>query len=272
MSAPKTGDDGHRGGSVVCLGTGICLGSHISTLASSYIREADLVFGAMPDAMADQWLESMNPNYQSLQRFYGEGKSRRQTYEEMVEAILAPARAGRKVVGAFYGHPGVFAWPSHESIRRAQAEGLEAWMEPGISAEDCLVADLGLDPGTTGCLSYEASQFLFYQHPVDPSALMILWQWGLVGEHTLRTFATTPDKVQIAVDYLRQWYPADHLVTLYEAPFLPTGTPRMESRPLSELASATLSMITTLVIPPARPLEVNGAMLEKLGLSQDDLT
>jgi len=30
-------------------------------------------------------------------------------------------------------------------------------MLPGISAEDCLVADLGIDPASSGCQSYEAN-------------------------------------------------------------------------------------------------------------------
>ena len=40
----------------------------------------------------------------------------------MVERILAPVRAGKQVVAAFYGHPGVFVQPSHEAIRRAIAD------------------------------------------------------------------------------------------------------------------------------------------------------
>src|SRR3546814_12671609 len=35
----------------------------------------------------------------------------------------------------------------HKAIAQARAEGLEAHMEAGVSAEDCLYADLGIDPG-----------------------------------------------------------------------------------------------------------------------------
>jgi hypothetical protein len=38
-------------------------------------------------------------------------------------------------------------------------------MLPGISAEDCLFADLGIDPGIYGCQSYEATDFLANGRP-----------------------------------------------------------------------------------------------------------
>ena len=43
------------------------------------------------------------------QPLYAEGKSRQDTYREMVGLMLAEVRAGKRVCGAFYGHPGVFA-------------------------------------------------------------------------------------------------------------------------------------------------------------------
>jgi hypothetical protein len=33
-------------------------------------------------------------------------------------------------------------------------------MLPAVSAEDCLFADLGVDPGAAGCQSHEAADFL----------------------------------------------------------------------------------------------------------------
>ena len=57
--------------------------------------------------------------------------------------------------------PGVFARVPHKAIAQARAEGFEAHMEAGVSAEDCLYADLGIDPGEVGCQQYEASQFMF---------------------------------------------------------------------------------------------------------------
>ena len=54
-------------------------------------------------------------------------------------------------------------------------------MLPGISAEDCLFADLGVDPAEAGCQSYEATRFLERRPAIEPRAALILWQIGVVG-------------------------------------------------------------------------------------------
>ncbi len=127
-----------RPGSLVCVGIGVTLGSHITPLSRSYIEESDVVFVGASDGIIELWVQQMNRDVRSLQPYYKEGKSRMQTYREMVDAMLMEVRAGKKVCGAFYGHPGVFAWPTHKAIEIARSEGYPAHMEPGVSAEDCL--------------------------------------------------------------------------------------------------------------------------------------
>jgi len=135
-------------GSLACVGLGMTLGAHISPRSRSHIEQADVVFAAVSDPLVELWLQQMHVDVRSLQPLYDEGKSRHDTYREMVESMLAEVRVGKTVCGAFYGHPGVFAQAPHRAIQQARAEGYAAHMEPGISAEDCLYADLGIDPGT----------------------------------------------------------------------------------------------------------------------------
>src|SRR5216683_1496595 len=113
--------------------------------------------------------------------------SRMYAYNATVEHILGCVRTGDKTVGAFYGHPGVFVYPSHEAIRRARSEGYSAKMLPGISAEDCLFADLGIDPAVCGCQTFEATDFLLHGRRIDPSSSVVLWQIGVVGDMTFKT-------------------------------------------------------------------------------------
>lgn len=258
-------------GGLVCVGTGIALAGQITIIAKSHIENADIVFCALPNSTADQWLASLNPNIINLQQFYVDGKLRTECYQNMVNAILTEVRAGKNVVGAFYGHPGVFAWAPHESIRIARNEGYSAYMEPGVSAEDCLYADLGIDPGTAGCQAFETSQLLFYKHHVDPASLLILWQIGIAGDHTLTTYDSDINKLAITVQFLNQWYSNDHEVIIYEAPFLPTQTVRIERIKLKDLPKAKLSMISTLVIPPSQKLELDHKTLAMFGLTANDL-
>ena len=251
-------------GSLVCVGLGMTLGSHLGPLARSYIEQADVVFAGVSDGIVELWLQRMHKDVRSLQPYYHEGKSRMKTYRQMVEAILTEVRAGKKVCGVFYGHPGVFAWAPHKSIEIARSEGYVAHMEPGVSAEDCLYADLGIDPGTFGCQHYEASQLLFYQRRIDPTAYLVLWQAGLVGDQSLTRFSTGAAYRQVLVDVLARDYPLDHEVIIYRAPTLPIQQARIERVPLGELTQAELGMADTVVVPPARPLQADPAIRARL--------
>jgi hypothetical protein len=182
----------------------------------------------------------------------------------MADTILAEVRAGKTVCAAFYGHPGIFACISHMAIADARAEGFHAEMLPGISAEDCLVADLGIDPGRTGMQSMETTQFMIYERKIDPTALLILWQPGLAGELSLKRFDTTPAKLQVLVDKLARDYPLDHPVILYEAATHPLEQTRMDTILLCDLPMASLQQITTLVIPAAFPLKLDQAIMDEL--------
>lgn len=251
-------------GSLACVGLGMMLGAHLGPRARAHIEQADVVFVAASDALVELWVQGMRPDARSLQPYYTEGKPRPETYRQMVEAMLAEVRAGRHVCGAFYGHPGVFASVPHRAIAQARAEGFDAVMEAGVSAEDTLYADLGIDPGDVGCQHYEANQFVFNRRRIDASACLVLWQVGVAGDRSCRRFASLPAHRQLLVDRLLEDYPADHVATLYEAATLPIGTPRIEPVRIADLAGADLRMQSTLVVPPALPLTPDAAMLARL--------
>jgi hypothetical protein len=251
-------------GSLVCVGLGMTLGSHLSPLARSHIEQADVVFAGVSDGIVELWLQGMHPDVRSLQPYYREGMSRLRTYEQMVEAILTEVRAGRKVVGAFYGHPGVFALPPHRAIAQARAEGYAAHMDPGISAEDCLYADLAIDPGRVGCQHYEASQFMFYRRRIDTSAYLVLWQVGIAGDQSLARFSTPAAYREVLVDVLARDYPRDHPAIIYKVATLPIQTPRIDHTTIAGLVDADIDLHATVVLPPARELEPDAEVRERL--------
>jgi hypothetical protein len=251
-------------GSLVCVGIGMTLGSHITPLSRSYIESSDVVFTALSDGIVELWLSEMHGDVRSLQNYYQEGRSRMWSYRQMVDALLTEVRSGKRVCAAFYGHPGVFAWPAHEAIAVARAEGYVAHMEPGVSAEDCLYADLAIDPGRYGCQHYETSQLMLYRRRIDVSAYLILWQVGVAGDRTLTRFATGRAYRQVLVDVLARDYPLDHEVILYEAATLPIQAPRMERLALRRLPDAQFDMHASLVIPPATALQPDAEVCERL--------
>jgi uncharacterized protein YabN with tetrapyrrole methylase and pyrophosphatase domain len=242
-------------GSLACVGLGMLLGAHLTPRARSHIEQADVVFVAASDALVELWVQQMRPDARSLQPFYADGKPRADTYREMTAALLDAVRAGQRVCAAFYGHPGVFATVPHAAIGLARMEGFDAVMEPGVSAEDCLYADLGIDPGRVGCQHFEATQLLFYRRVIDPAGYLVLWQLAHAGDASLTAGVTSAAHRQLLVDRLLERYPPDHQVTLYEAPTLAIQRPRIEHLPLRDLGTATVQLHTTLVVPPAhRPI------------------
>ena len=104
------------------MGTGIAIGQ-MTVEAREYIKSARHIVALVADPVTLAWLKQCNPRTESLQRFYADGKDRRITYEEIVEYIMGLLRRGRHVCFVLYGHPGVFALPPHELMRRSNVAG-----------------------------------------------------------------------------------------------------------------------------------------------------
>src|SRR5689334_15248601 len=134
-------------GSLVIVGTGIRTTEHLTGSAIAWIKASDKVLYVVADLIAERVIKELSPSAESLTVLYGEGKQRGETYHAMVDRILDSVRGGQRTCVVLYGHPGVFAYPGHLAIERARDEGYPATMLPAVSAEDCLFADLGIDPG-----------------------------------------------------------------------------------------------------------------------------
>lgn len=251
---------------LVVVGSGIQLGRHLSARCLSEIQEAERVM-VLTDGAAFGMIAEQRPDLVDLRVYYGDGKDRRQTYREMEAAILAEVQSGKRVCAVFYGHPGVFADVPHAVIRKAREAGFSARMEPGISAEACLYADLGIDPGRSGVQSVEATQFLLEERQIDTRSLLLLWQVALTGDIACTRFHAEPEEIQKLVERLLVDYPADHEVILYEAARLSVEPFRADRLALRDLASARFEEYTTLVIPPCAPRypDLTSRLLQSIG-------
>jgi uncharacterized protein YabN with tetrapyrrole methylase and pyrophosphatase domain len=254
-------------GSLVVIGTGIRTVGQLTMEAIAWMKKADSLLYVVGDPIAETVIRKLNPKGAlSLATYYKEGRVRSYTYNEMVEHILRCVRSGDTTVVALYGHPGVFAYPSHESIRRARNEGYEAKMLPAVSSEDCLFADLGVDPAVGGCQSYEATDFLLNLPVIDPSSQLILWQIGSLGDWTFRKTKYNTSAMPFLVQRLAQFYPVSHLITVYEAAVLPGTKPMIATIPLYELAQFPVTAAMTLYIPPAKTRIADPTMLRLVSL------
>jgi len=250
-SGESTGEGAPRRGSLVVVGTGIKLVAHTTAEALDCIQRAEKLFYLVTDPAIEAWVRRLNPSASTLYDCYVDGTPRDVSYEQMTDRILSAVRRGLDVCVAFYGHPGVFADTPHRSIRRARREGFPARMLPGVSAEDCLFADLGVDPAVAGCQSFEATDFLASRRRFDPTSALILWQVGVLGEPSVRDdMACRPERLHVLIATLRKYYPLRHPVVLYEAAQFSICNPMIKRVPLFKLSHQTILPMTTLYLPP----------------------
>ena len=240
-----------RRGSLVVVGTGIKIAAQTTLEAIAHIERADRVFYVVDDPATELWLRRLNPTAAALDHYYAEGKSRDTTYRQMATHLVNAVRKGARVCAAFYGHPGVFVDPSHDAIRRLRRAGYDARMLPGISTEDCLFADVGIDPGLRGCQSFEATDFLACRRRFDPTSALVLWQVGMLGEASVRDdMQCRPERLAVLTAALRREYPAGHRIVLYEAAQFPVCKPTILRVRLDRLPRTVIRPATTIYVPP----------------------
>jgi len=244
-------------GSLTIVGTGIKLSDHLTKESLIAIKNADKVLAVVADSATFHWLKSLNSNVESLQAFYGKEKDRLETYQQMIDTIAESVINGYKTCAIFYGHPGIFVLPSHEVIEKLQNLGYSAKMLPGISADACLFADLGVDPARDGCQSYEATDFLLFNRALDPSVACIMWQVGVIAEFKAKSVASNDKRFGVFVDELLKYYPKDHIVTLYEAAQFGIFDSKIIEVTIEKLRETKVSTISTLYIPPANKKRIN---------------
>jgi uncharacterized protein YabN with tetrapyrrole methylase and pyrophosphatase domain len=254
-----------RAGSLTVVGTGICTSLDITLESKTCIERADQVLYLVADTPTAAWIEQLNPRAQSLAGFYQLGRPRYEIYAAVVEEILSRVRNGADLCVAFYGHPGFYAVAGHEAIRLARLEGFKGRMLPGISCEDRLFADLGVDPGASGCQTYEATAFLIYRFRFDTSAALVLLQIGVLGEAVWPPVGDA-GRLDILSRYLQEHYGQAHEVIVYEAAAAADGTAVLQQVSLANLAQARVSVSSTLFVPPLGPPSLDTSMAHQLGL------
>lgn len=252
---------------LIIVGSGIKLAAHMTLEAKSAIENNSCFLYLINDPVLEVWLKKLNPNAISLQEFYqGEG-SRLSIYENIAQKIKEYLQDNSEVCVAFYGHPGVFCYVAHRAIELARTENFDTLMLPGISAEDCLFSDIGIDPGDYGCQSFECTDFLLRSRRYDQYSHLILWQVGMIGNlHIAENKINNRENLKILIEYLLANYPKNHRVALYEASIYSGFSPKIIWCALDNLASQNYSKISTLYIPPLAQAKIDPEMARRLGV------
>jgi uncharacterized protein YabN with tetrapyrrole methylase and pyrophosphatase domain len=255
-------------GRLSVTGLGYRVSGQVTPETISLIRNADWVFYLASDPVSGMWIRELNRNAVSLHHMYEPGMSGPSAIAQMADRVVAPLRDGLEVCAAFYGHPAVFVPIAAAALQQARNEGHEARMYPAISVMDCLFADLGIDPSTSGCQVFEATDFLIRPRQFDTTAKLIILQAGAAG--ILRYRESLDGNVRglgALTTLLQARYGSDHEVVIYQMSQLPVMEPRIERVRLGQLADTPISVYATLYVPPLGEPARDGAMMARLGMA-----
>lgn len=257
-------------GSLTAIGSGIKSAAHLTLEAKAHVQGADVVLLCSADAVTDAYLRELNDNVEDLHVYYGIDVPRRQTYNAMAGRGVELVRQGKNVVMVFYGHPGVFVDPTFEAINQVRAMGLPAQMLPGISAEDCMIADLEIDPAAQGMQTYEATYYLSRRIQIDVRVPLVLWQVALVGDSSYPAAGFDSRNLGMLTEHLQELYGEDHVVVIYEAAQHPLAKARIWPIPLSELGPEHVTGISTMFVPPKEPAFIDLDVVRKMRGTEPD--
>ncbi len=236
--------------SLTIIGSGIQYLRDITYGAKIHIQKADIILYLVNNPLFESWIKDENPNAESLHSLYIDQEPRKKIYQNIIDKIFFYLNQDLRVCVVFYGHPGFFVYASHKAIKLARENGIVARMLPGISTIDCLIADIGYDPGIYGMQCYEATDFIVRNRKVDINSALILLQVGLIGYTSHQSNGYKLNNILILKKRLEEIYPKNHNLIIYEAPIYPAIDPIIKTIYISDLPINKLSEIATIFIPP----------------------
>jgi tetrapyrrole methylase family protein/MazG family protein len=256
--------------SLVVVGSGIKFMSHLTVESKAYIEQSQKVLYLVNEPAIEEWIHKINPQAESLDPIYTQHNFRIHSYQAITNYILDILRQKKHICVVLYGHPTIFAKPALDAVIVAKKEGYYAKILPGISAEDCLFADLLIDPGSHGCLSFEATDFLIHTKLVDTSCHLILWQASIIGALTHPESHDNTKGSQLLLNYLTQHYDLNHPIIVYTAAQYPGLEPIIEQSVLKNLLTVKQSRTSLLYIPPVKKRAYDESILRALEIKISD--
>ncbi|MCW8857332.1 MAG: hypothetical protein OQJ95_08215 [Kangiella sp.] len=107
----------NKKGRLVCVGTGIKLMVHMTPVSKQQIERADIVFLAVASSLMGSWIKELNSNIHDLGQYYQEGKSRLDTYKEIIRS-----HPGQKAII-------VSGYSSTDRVKEAQSLGAGTYVK-----------------------------------------------------------------------------------------------------------------------------------------------
>jgi precorrin-3B methylase len=252
---------------IAIVGLGIVGVHQITREVDETIRRCRRTFVVDSGFGVVTYLKSICPAVTSLVSFYEQGKSRLPTYRRMAAEVVNAAIAESPVCFASYGHPLVYCYPSILIQRAAKLLDLRVEILPGVSSLDTLMVDLGIDFAADGLQMYEATDVLLRRRPIQNDVACVLWQANVVAEPNYETSRRPAEHFLALQNYLLEFYPPEHPVTLVCSKTFPLLKSIVEAYKIGTLAAdlGRGPQGGNLYIPPLRRREIQDQeLLERL--------
>jgi len=248
------------------VGLGMVSYAQITREVEQILKNAGSIYLLSNDSLVEEYCSEFDAEVIQLSDEYKEKERRVNIYERMAERVLKETHTTNSpVVLAVYGHPLFGVSPSKFVIERAQEQGLEVQIKPGISSLDCLYVDLHLDPLTNGVQIYEATDFLLREFSPNPDVPLFLLQIGLLETGLYSTTESSSNRFKRLESYLEQYYHSSHQIKLIKTATYPITAQEQISVKLNEFDSLAddVDMAHTLYVPPVRTRPIQNKQLAK---------
>ena len=244
---------------IFVVGLGIVHVDQLTRETERYMALSNEILYVERGAGVHKFLESKCGKVTDLTRLYVEGGDRLRTYREMAAAVVSAALDRPPVTFALYGHPLIFSYPPFLVREMARYLGLTVKLLPGISAMDCMFADLAIDPSMSGIQIYEATDILIRKRPLQNDVPALIWQIGSLETSLYSEHASGPERFSRFKKHMFQFYPEKHVVYAVSSATHPLLRPQIYEFSIEKIDdyAQLLHAGFTLYVPPTeqRPVQ-----------------
>lgn len=247
---------------LIIAGTGIKFLSHLTVEVKSVIEKSSCVVFLLNEPAIKNWITKNAKKYISMDSVYFSSAQRVDSYAKIADEVLKYLQEHDDLCFLIYGHPTIFSSITSEIISKVTSQEVNIQMMPGISALDCLFADLNIDPGMSGLQSYDATEFIVYDHSFSVVSHLVLWQIAIIGKTEIVknneiNINFQKKAVNILLRKLMEVYPSEHQIVLYVASQYPGFPFEAQYLKLKDLNVVDIPRLATLYIPPVRKRQMN---------------
>ena len=192
------------------LGTGVLPELHLTFETAQALRSCDAAYVIHNDLALIERLRSHCTDIRTVFDIYEQtDRSRAEIYREVAARVVSEGQQLNRVALVVFGHPLFLISASEYVSHLGRESGFTVRVLPAVSSFDTILCDIEEDLGY-GVQIYCAENLLDHKYRIDPRVPLLLFQLTQFKDPKLIRSAPDPGVFAPLVDYLLQYYPADH--------------------------------------------------------------